>query len=203
MKQTCVCVAAIGMALAGDAAGDDSGLYVSAGLGQAEMRDETWLGGRPIVVDEDKNNLSWALGLGYRLNPYIAIDLGYADLGELEADLATPDPTENTGGRQSIAVEGATLALVGMVPIGRWEPYVKAGMLFTTRTSRFDGEIFGYPVSHRSKDDSEDPFYGAGLRYRVAEPLKIYLDVTYFDEVGRTWSSSSYLNTSAGVLWQF
>jgi OmpA-OmpF porin, OOP family len=201
MKRRCVCAAWIGLALAGDAAGDESGLYVSAGLGQAEMRDKSGLG--QLVVDEDKNDLSWTLGLGYRFNRYIALDLGYVDLGEVEADLVSRGSVEFSG-RNSFAAEGATLGLVGMVPIGRWEPYVKAGMLFSKTVSRFDGQFFGDPITQRSDNDAEDPFYGAGLRYGVTEPLRIYLDVTYCDEVGgKTSVSSSYLNASAGVLWQF
>lgn len=201
MKRRWMCAAWIGMALAGNAAADESGLYVSAGLGRAEMRDESGLG--QLVVDEDKNDSSWTLGLGYRFNRYFALDLGYVDLGEVEAYLATPDRTQYSG-RHSVAAEGKTLALVGMLPIGHWEPYVKAGMVFAKKNSRFDGQLLGYSLTHRIEQEIEDPFYGAGLRYPAKEPFQIYLDVTYFDELGgNTTGSSSYLNTSAGVLWQF
>lgn len=201
MKRTCVCAAWIAMALTGNAAASESGPYVSAGLGQAEMRDKSGLG--QLVVDEDKKDFSWTLSLGYRFNRYFALDLGYVDLGEVAADLVSRGSVDFSG-RNSFTAEGPTVALVGMVPIGRWEPYVKAGMLFAKADLRFDGQFFGYPITQRSHDDTEDPFFGAGLRYAVAEPLRIYLDVTYFDEVGgNTTGASSYLNASAGVLWQF
>ena len=203
MKRRFVCAAWIGMALASDAPADESGPYVSAGLGRAEMRDRTGLGGAPLVVDEDKDDSSWTLGVGLRFNRYIALDLGYVDLGEVDAYLSLPDRSLYSG-RRSVAVEGKTLALVGLLPIGHWEPYVKAGMLFAKRDSRFDGQLLGYSLTQRVEQDSEDPFYGAGLRYPAKEPFQIYLDVTYFDQVGgNTTGSASYLNTSAGVLWQF
>lgn len=199
MKRTCVCAA--WLMLAGGAAADESGPYVSAGLGQAEMRSESALG--QLIVSEDKDDLSWTLGAGYRFSRYIALDLGYVDLGEVEANLATPDPAEYNG-RDSFAAEGPTLALVAMVPIGYWEPYVRAGVLFSKTQSRFDGQVLDHPLKHRSKDNSDDPFFGAGLRLRVTEPLRVYLDVTYFDEVGGSATvMPSYLNASAGVLWQF
>jgi hypothetical protein len=103
-----------------------------------------------------------------------------------------------------MATEGKTAALVGLFPIGRWEPYVKAGMLFSTAQRRFDGQLLGYAVTQRAEQDSEDPFFGGGVRYPAKAALQVYLDVTYFDEVGgNTSGASSYLNTSLGVLWQF
>lgn len=201
MKRSIVCAAWIGMALAGNAAASESGPYVSASLGRAEMRNKSGLGSGPSVVDEDKDDSSWTLNLGYRINRHLALDLGYVDLGKAEADLSTPALIT---GRRSFAAEGATIALVGMVPIGRWEPYVKAGMLFSKTDSRFDGQFFGNSISFQSHEHTEDPFYGAGLRTRLTKPLQIYLDVTYFDKVGGNMTGpASYLNTSAGVLWQF
>jgi len=201
MKRSFVCAAWIGMALAGEAAADASATYVTAGLGRAEMRSKSGLGNH--IIDEDKDDASWALGVGLRFNRYIALDLGYVDLGEVAAYLSTPDRNTYSGHR-SVAIEGATLALLGMVPIGHWEPYVKAGMLFSKTDSRFDGQLLGYTLTERSEQDSEDPFYGGGVRYPAKEPFQIYLDVTYYDKVGGSRiGSSSYLNTSAGVLWQF
>lgn len=201
MKRSFVCAAWICMALAGDALADGSGPYVSAALGRAEMRDRSGLGA--LVVDEDKDDASWTLGLGYRLSRYLALDVGYVDLGEVEAYLATPDRTEYSG-RRSVAAEGTTLALVGTLRMGHWEPYVKAGMLFAKTDSRFDGQLLGYSLTHRIERESEDPFFGAGVRYPAKAPLQVYLDVTYFDEVGgNTTGSSSYLNASAGMAWQF
>lgn len=202
MKRRFLCAAWVGMALAGNALADESGAYVSAALGRAEMRSESRLGG-PLAVDEDKDDSSWTLGLGLRFNRYLAVDLGYVDLGEASVYLSMPDRSFYSGHR-SIAVEGKTLALVGMLPIGQCETYVKAGMLFAKTDARFDGQLLDYSLTYRLRRDSEDPFYGAGLRYPAREPFQVYLDVTYFDEVGdNTTGSSSYLNTSAGVLWQF
>lgn len=202
MKRRFVCAALIGMALAGDAAADELGPYVNATLGRVEIRDKSGLGGQ-LVVDQDKDDASWTLGVGFRFNRYFALDLGYVDLGQVDAYLSMPDRSVYSGHR-SIAIEGKTVALLGMLPIGHWEPYVKAGMLFATTDSRFDGQLLGYPLTQRAQQDSENPFYGGGLRYPAKEPFQVYLDVTYFDEVGgNTTGSSSYLNTSAGVLWQF
>lgn len=201
MKRSLVCAAWIGMALAGDAWADESGPYVSAGLGRAEMRAKSGLGGGLVV--EDKDDSSWTLDLGYRFNRNLAFNLGYVDLGEADGYLALPDRSQFSG-RRGVAAEGATLALVGILPIGHWEPYVKAGMLFAKRDSRLDGQLLGYSVTHRIERESEDPFFGAGLRYPAKAPLQVYFDVTYFDEVGgSTTGSSSYLNASAGVAWQF
>jgi len=83
MKGRFVRAAWVVMTLAGNAAADESGHYVSSGLGRVEMRDKSGLG--HLLVDQDKDDSSWTLGLGYRFNPYFALDLGYVDLGELKA----------------------------------------------------------------------------------------------------------------------
>lgn len=200
MKRSLMCAAWIGMALAGDALAEESGLYVRADLGRSEMRNEAGLGSPNNTVAEDKSDSSWALGVGYHFNRYIALDLGYVDLGKAEAYLSTPAPIEFSG-HSSVAIEGTTVALMGMLPIGRWGPYVKAGMLFSKTESRFDGQLLGSSVGYRGADHDEDPFFSGGLRYAAASPLQIYLDVTYFDKVGLR--DLSFLNTSLGVLWQF
>lgn len=199
MKRSIVCAAWIGMALAGDALAEESGPYVSASLGQAQVRNPAL--GQSGFYEDDKDS-SWTVGVGYRFNRYIALDFGYVDLGEVKADQGVPG--FDYSARFRYAAEGTTMALVGIVPIGRWEPYVKAGMLFSKTVARLDGQILGDSFSFRSSHDSDDPFFGAGLRYRITQPLGIHLDVTYFDKVGPdSRLPYSYLNTSLGVLWQF
>lgn len=202
MKRTFACVAWIGLALAGGATADESGPYVSAGLGRIDAPDRAHLG--QLTGDTENDEWSWNVGAGYRFNRNIAIELGYVDLGEVEADLTDPAGAADSNAHASFGAKGATLALVGSFPIGRWEPYLKAGVLFADTELQFAGSIASTPFSGRLTNESEDPLYGTGLRFTVTEPLQLYIDVTYFDDVGEhDTGRSSYFNATAGVLWRF
>ncbi|MBM0106939.1 outer membrane beta-barrel protein [Steroidobacter sp. S1-65] len=203
MKRIRACAAWMTLALTCNVNADESGPYLSAGLGRVDAPDNASLGALRGQTDNDV--WSWTVGVGYRFNKNIALELGYLDLGELESGNLT-DPTGSTDARAraGFAADGATFALVGTFPIGRWEPYVKAGVMFSSTELRFSGSTDSVPFAGRITDDTEDPLYGAGVRFTVAEPLQVYLDLTYLDDVGEhDTGQSNYLNGSAGVLWRF
>jgi opacity protein-like surface antigen len=202
MKRTCACAAWVGIALAGTVAADESGPYVSAGLGRIDAPDGSNLG--TLTGETENDEWSWTVGLGYRFNRYIALELGYVDLGEIESDLTDATGLRDARAHASFGADGATFALVGTFLIGRWEPYIKAGVLFSSTELQFSGTIDSTPFAGRLTNDNEDPLYGAGLRFNVTEPLQVYLDVTYLDDVGEPETGrSSYFNGTAGVLWRF
>ncbi|HEY0681966.1 MAG TPA: outer membrane beta-barrel protein [Steroidobacter sp.] len=202
MKRTCACAAWIGIALAGTVAADESGPYVSAGLGRIDAPDGSNLGA--LTGETENDEWSWTVGLGYRFNRNIALELGYVDLGKIQSDLTDATGLSDASAHASFGADGATFALVGTFPIGRWEPYIKAGVLFSSTELQFSGTIDATPFAGRLTNDNEDPLYGAGLRFNVTEPLQVYLDVTYLDDVGEPETGrSSYFNGTAGVLWRF
>lgn len=202
MKRTCACAAWIGMALTCSASADESGPYVSAGLGRIDAPDNAELGA--LTGNTENDEWSWTFGLGYRFNRNIALELGYLDLGEVESDLTDATGLTDASANASFSADGATFALIGTFPIGRWEPYIKAGVLFSSTELQFSGSIDSTPFAGRLTNDTEDPLYGAGVRFAVAEPLQVYLDVTYLDDVGEPETGrSSYFNATAGVLWRF
>lgn len=207
MKRMRACAAWMALAqaliLSGSVSADESGPYVSAGLGRIDAPDNSSLG---ILSGHTENDVwSWTVGLGYRFNKNIALELGYLDLGELEStNLTDPTGATDARARASFGADGATFALVGTFPIGRWEPYIKAGVMFSSTELRFSGTFDSTPFAGRLTNDHEDPLYGAGVRFTVAEPLQVYLDLTYLDDVGEPETGqSSYFNGSAGVLWRF
>jgi OmpA-OmpF porin, OOP family len=205
MKRTCACVAWIGLLQTCGVSAQDAGVYVSAAVGRINAPDNSQLNTTQVLTGPaDDEDVSWNIGVGYRFNSNIALDVGYVDLGETKADLTDASGATDASGQASFAAEGVTLALVGTFPIGRWEPYIKAGVLFSSTDFRFSGDTESGSFARRITADNEGPFYGTGVRFTVTEPLQIYLDVTFLDEVGEPESGqSSYFNTSAGALWRF
>ena len=201
MKRTCACLAWLAMFQTCGVSAQNAGIYVSAAVGLSDAPDRSQLG--ELTGSTDNRDLSWNIGLGYRFNRNIALEPGYVDLGQLESDLTAPSGASDGSAHASFAAAGATVALVGTFPMGRWEPYIKAGVLFSSTELKFSG-LGSTPFAARLTKDNEDPLYGAGVRFNVTEPLQVYLDVTYLDEVGEPETGRSrYFNSSAGVLWRF
>lgn len=202
MKRTCACLAWLAMFQTCGVSAQDAGIYVSAAVGRADAPDRSQLG--ELTGSTDNDNWSWNVGLGYRFNPNIALELGYLDLGELESDLTDATGITNASAHASFGANGATFALVGTFPMGRWEPYLKAGVLFSSTELEFAGSNGSRPFAGRITNDNEDALYGAGVRFTITERLRVYLDITYLDEVGEPETGQSrYFNSSLGVLWRF
>jgi hypothetical protein len=69
---------------------------------------------------------------------------------------------------------------------------------------QFSGSVSGRAFAERVTNDDQDPLYGIGVRYSLSDRLKLYVDSTYFMEVGEPEKGrSDMLNTSAGLLLQF
>lgn len=207
MRRRYVWVLLASLAIAPAAAGDDSGWYLGAGVGLADTPDNSVLTPSDVPVLTGRtvdNDTSWGLAAGYRFNKNIAIELGYVDLGEFTSEVA--DATGATDARAAVgfSADGVTLAMIGTFPIGKWEPYLKAGVLYSSTVLEFSGSQSGVDFGARITNDDEDALYGIGLSYAVSERMRIYLDSTYFMEVGESDTGrSDYLNTSLGASWRF
>jgi OmpA-OmpF porin, OOP family len=195
------------LALSPLAAADDSGVYIGAGIGNVDMPDNVQLGvpDVPLMGGKTNDNVFRAgVDIGYRFNRNIAIELGYVDLGDLKADVADVSGGSDANARVKFSADGISLALVGTFPIGKWEPYAKAGALFSSTTLKFSGSFSGTPFSADIDNDAEDALYGIGVRYALTERLKLVLDSTYFMEVGEPGhGQANFFKTSLGAIWQF
>lgn len=207
MRRRSVWLPLAALAIAPAASADDSGPYLAAAVGLANTPDDSVLTPSDVPVltgRTDDNDTSWGLAAGYRFNRHIAIELGYLDLGEITSEVT--DATGSTDARAAVgfSAEGVTLALIGTFPIGKWEPYLKAGVFSAHAVLEFSGSFSGANFDARIAHDDQDGLYGVGVKYAVSEHLQIYLDSTYFHEVGEPdTGQSDYLNTSVGASWRF
>ena len=207
MRRRSVWLPLAALAIAPAAAADDSGFYLGAGVGIADTGDHSQLGVADLPLLTGKthdNDTSWGVAVGYRFNRNIAIELGYLDLGEITSEVT--DATGATDARAAVgfSAEGFTLAMIGTFPIGKWEPYLRAGVLFSETALAFSGSSSAGDFSTRITDENGDALYGIGVRHGLSEHLQLYLDTTYFMEVGEPDTGrSDYLNTSFGASWRF
>jgi OmpA-OmpF porin, OOP family len=207
MRRISMCLPLVALAIAPAAAADDSGFYLGASLGLANTGDNSQLGlaDLPLLTGKTHDNdTSLGLAAGYRFNRNIALELGYVDLGEITSDVTDATGATDTRAVVGFSAEGVTLAIIGMLPIGKWEPYLKAGVLRSSTVLEFSGSSSGEDFSARITNEAGDALYGIGVRYALTERLQISLDSTYFVEVGEPDKGrSDYLNTSLGASWRF
>jgi opacity protein-like surface antigen len=149
----CALVVAVAVALAGTSAGaaeiKDKGFYVGGAVGQAnhnfKKSDGINIGISgfgfivhvdPIGVDMEEDVTAWSATLGYRINQYVAAELGYMDFGDV-------DVTEryNTAGlvpffpnitrEFNVATAGPVASVLGSVQVGAgFELHARIGYLF-------------------------------------------------------------------------
>lgn len=186
---------------------DDAGLYVGAGIGTAEHAKNIALKlpDLPLMTGtSDSRDTSWNVTLGYRVNANIAFELGYVNLGDLEASIADPSGASDARGQLSFSTEGVTAAMVARFPIGRWTPYLRSGVLFSETELDYAGGVSGAAFGERLKDDSEDAFFGVGVTYDLGSRWAMQLDFTHVMDAGDPGSGQSdYHNATLGLIWRF
>ena len=184
MKWKTAIAIALACLAAGRASAADAGFYVTASLGQGS-EDPTSNGTNisnlqgivhvdPDRVAVDDGDLAWSVGLGYRINRYLAgeveyVDFGTADISEhydLGNSAPFPFPTELDLQFRS-HVTGPALSVLGTLPVGaQLEIFVRGGALFASREYSVGGNIrFG----QHEKLASTVWLAGAGLTWSPAE----------------------------------
>ena len=207
MRRRSLWAASAALAIAPVASADDSGWYASGTVGLADTADMSQLccAGFPLLTGRTHDNkTTWGVATGYRFNPNIAIELGYVDLGKLTSEVADATAATDAHAAVGFSAAGVTFAMIGTFPLGKWEPYLKAGVFYSSTVLEYSGSQSGSDFGARITNDDEDALYGIGVRYAVSERLQISLDTTYFMEVGEPDKGrAEYLNMSLGAAWRF
>jgi opacity protein-like surface antigen len=185
------------------AAESGRGFHVTAGLGAADMD----VSGRLVAIgtsagevfhvlpessDVDRAELGWTAGLGYRLGPHFAAELGYVDSGELEvSEVFTTPPTQRSPGEthtleQSVRVKGPTLSILGAVrPVPRFDVFLRLGVLFA------DHRIEVHPGTTAFTVDDEVWLAGIGADWLITTRWSARLEYQRADTLDETFASGA------------
>lgn len=121
---------------------DETGVYISGAYGGYKSRGGEF---------DDENDL-YEVSAGFRFLPFLGVEVGYTDLGEMGSDVLSAD------------VSGYSGSVVGFLPFTEsFNAYVELGQFFS------DVDINA--VGFRSDNESETPFFGAGVSFRIVDPL--------------------------------
>ena len=185
-RRVMLSVAALG-AMSSAAAAEDSGSrwYVTASIaqahgdiGSAELTSTLRRDGYDVTAQVDHHDrFAWQVRGGYQWTRFLAIEAGYADLGDVEAEITgvivdAPSLLARVNERHPHAAQGFEAAIVGRLPVNeivavtaragawRWESE------FNVRSAQFVGR----------DRDGVDFIYGAGAQFDVAPRISVHAE---------------------------
>jgi hypothetical protein len=135
----------------------------------------------------DKSDQGFEIALGYRFSPFVAVEGGYIDLGDVTYDLPvrmSTDGTDFSEGVTSIAAgrNGPALSLIGTWPATRSLSLdAHAGAFFGESTAKVTYALAGQsPSQVKSSDRKTSAFVGAGVNWSLSQKTAIRLGYTHF-----------------------
>jgi OOP family OmpA-OmpF porin len=157
---TAVLAAAALVAAASAQADNDTGFYAGAGVGSFNLDIDN-----PDDVEETidaykSDDTAWKAFGGWRMNPYLAFELAYVNLGS-PSDEILPDT------RLTVETDVFAPYVVGTLPIGDWfEVFAKAGYYWYDVEARASSPLGN--TSNKRKATRPSPECGYGRQYPSA-----------------------------------
>lgn len=178
-----------------------SGLYVGFELGQSTFHDDAGalnVFDAPTSSNEDDSDTAWAIGLGYRFNPYIGIEGSYRDLGALKFNES--GRSFGSAGRvltgnavAEASAKGPALVVIGSLPSGNWEFSAKLGIFMakTELAGGLNGTLTqpgflpqSVSSSFNESANTTETLAGVSVGYTFAEHSHLKLEWTRIPKVG-------------------
>lgn len=169
---------------------NDEGFYVGGGVGQFDLEIDGLDGTDEALTRLDDDDTAWQAFVGYRLNPYIALQAAYVDFGAPEDEFET-----STGdhGKFGAELSGFAPSVIGILPLGPVELSATLGFYF------YDLEITGDidDPDVDTDDSGEDVFYGVGIGATFLERLHAKLayekiDIEQADDSNAFWLTGQW-----------
>jgi opacity protein-like surface antigen len=169
---------------------ETSGFYLGGGVGQFNARINNVNDVSNTVNNWKDDSTAYKIFAGYRLNPYLGLEVDYVNLGKGSGPVVPGNSLENK-------VDGFAPYAVGTLPIGRFfEIYGRAGYYFYNANRTFTDALDN---SVKFKEDSNSFVWGGGLGANIGEKLSIRAEYERFDIKSMDHSDALWL--TAG--WRF
>lgn len=163
-------MAALVTATGAGAQENESGFYAGAGVGNFDVQIDDVDDVTSEFERYDSDDTAWKAFGGWRLNPYLAFELAYVNLGSPSDDIA-PDT------RLTTETDGIAPYVVGTLPIGWFEVFAKAGYYWYDTEARLST-----PLGALRDSESDSTFvWSAGLGVNVFQRVNIRLEYEQFD----------------------
>ena len=212
ITKTLMATALLGTAAIAHAQNADNGWYVGAWLGASNYSDNipkqihnAYAGNNLYTFTDarttDDSDTAAQIFVGYQFNTWIALEIGYQDLGEAKThyDLA---PINSPQGKPP-SVNGryrandANAAIVGTLPINeQFELLARAGVSDVRLKYDERGvDVLGQSFSKNyGNDDSTHPMFGIGALWRFSPQFSVRVDLDRNFNVGRKFALTADTN---------
>lgn len=169
---------------------NDEGFYIGGGVGQFNVKIDDIDQTDEAIQTLDDDDTAWKAFVGWRMNPYFALELAYIDFG------GPSDRAEASGSSGDFQVELSGFApyLIGTIPVGPVELFGKVGYYFYDVDASIDlddGPDFD------SSSSEQDLLYGVGVGLTFFERLNARLeyeriDSDLVDDADALWFSGQW-----------
>jgi OmpA-OmpF porin, OOP family len=203
MTKTLMAMVLLGATAGAHAQNPDSGWYFGVGAGASNYSDNipkqianAYAGNNFYTFTDARtthdSDTAAQVFVGYKFTPWIALEIGYQDLGEAKThyDLA---PLNSPQGKPP-SIDGryrahdVNAAVVGTLPINeQFELLARAGVSdVKLKYDEHGTDVFGKPFSSSyGSDDATHPLFGIGALWRFSPQFSVRLDLDRNFNVGR------------------
>lgn len=174
------------------AAAQDTGVYVGGHIGQASVKEFCdGVGGTGVSCED--SDTAWKALVGYQFNRNFAVELGYIDLGEVDA--------RGPGGTVSAEATAFELVAVGSLPVAdRFSVYGKLGLFRGETDARVNTVLRNLSLSETNTDLT----FGFGARFDVSRNFAVRAEWQRYSDVGGGDIGESDVDViSIGALFRF
>ena len=174
-------------------ADNPSGPYVGGGYGRFDLHIHNFNDvGQAADTIADSNDNAWKLFAGWRLNPYVAVEGAYINLGNPgEKFTAT-----GSNGTYKVHVTGFAPSLVVALPLGPVEIFAKGGYYFYDVKLNVDVQSAG-SAGVQSSHSRTDFLYGAGAGITFMDHLHVRgeyerIDIADYNNSDALWLTAAW-----------
>lgn len=200
MKQRIFMLTMIFTAYAGIASAQDQSFYAGLGIGRSSA-DVTEIS-RQDILDSGFNSLTafqngssksdtaWKLYGGYRLNPNIAAEFFYANLGKFSRNADGSGATASSSAvnfslNSELKITGfGVAALVGAPLSDKWNVFAKPGLLYWDAKRTSTTTAAGASQSGSVSKSGTSPSFGMGTSYAFTDKIRARLEWERYINVG-------------------
>jgi len=192
--------------------------YVGVGIGASDyskytVQDMEW--DSLNLTDKKDRPTAFSLTVGERLNDYLAVELGYLNLGQRKINGTVSSGSDTASVEGKIRLQGIGLSVLANYRLGDFSPYARLGLLYghQTRTANKSGpaHLFANPNNESSSYDVIRPIYGLGFDYHITDALALRVDHTIIhqasvdaiDNIDNGYIRRNASITTLGMLYQF
>ena len=153
--------------------------YIGGGVGRGNLNvsgtDLTGLANASV----DDSATSYTGRIGFRFNPYMAIEGGYYDLGKYSFEGSTGVgnvPVSGTAKAKSFGI-----SFVGILPIDQWDLYGRIGYAHSELKLNANAPL--QTTSFNEKDTQDEATYGVGARWNIQRNWGLFAEWMKNDKI--------------------